>query len=159
MDCALPVCCRVGEVWRLGCLIWEVFNGPLPRTSSLRSLGKVLDVTFAWRICCDGETVRNGQSEWNWMKGIDSEVVPKQITCSLHQRFFSGNEEKTSCLRLMLCFCLNHRIHRSPRLWSLTTASWWGLTLERGPIQHGFSRTVEHLEVSSATALWRVTCS
>ncbi|XP_060935446.1 N-terminal kinase-like protein [Limanda limanda] len=30
-----------GEVWRLGCLIWEVFNGPLPRTSSLRSLGKV----------------------------------------------------------------------------------------------------------------------
>ncbi|XP_034037770.1 LOW QUALITY PROTEIN: N-terminal kinase-like protein [Thalassophryne amazonica] len=29
------------EVWRLGCLIWEVFNGPLPRTSSLRSLGKV----------------------------------------------------------------------------------------------------------------------
>ncbi|KAJ0044183.1 hypothetical protein NL108_005214, partial [Boleophthalmus pectinirostris] len=30
-----------GEVWRLGCLIWEVFNGPLPRTSSLRSLGKI----------------------------------------------------------------------------------------------------------------------
>uniref|UniRef100_A0A3Q4AHR1 N-terminal kinase-like protein n=1 Tax=Mola mola TaxID=94237 RepID=A0A3Q4AHR1_MOLML len=28
-------------VWRLGCLIWEVFNGPLPRTSSLRSLGKI----------------------------------------------------------------------------------------------------------------------
>uniref|UniRef100_A0A8C8M7Y2 N-terminal kinase-like protein n=1 Tax=Oncorhynchus tshawytscha TaxID=74940 RepID=A0A8C8M7Y2_ONCTS len=30
-----------GDVWRLGCLIWEVFNGPLPRTSSLRSLGKI----------------------------------------------------------------------------------------------------------------------
>ncbi|KAM3612400.1 uncharacterized protein V6R79_008043 [Siganus canaliculatus] len=30
-----------GEVWRLGCLIWEVFNGPLSRTASLRSLGKV----------------------------------------------------------------------------------------------------------------------
>ncbi|KAM9833591.1 N-terminal kinase-like protein isoform X1 [Syngnathus typhle] len=30
-----------GEVWRLGCLIWEVFNGPLGRTSSLRSLGKI----------------------------------------------------------------------------------------------------------------------
>uniref|UniRef100_A0A3P8V1C4 N-terminal kinase-like protein n=1 Tax=Cynoglossus semilaevis TaxID=244447 RepID=A0A3P8V1C4_CYNSE len=30
-----------GEVWRLGCLIWEVFNGSLPRTSSLRSLGKI----------------------------------------------------------------------------------------------------------------------
>uniref|UniRef100_A0A8C5DSK3 N-terminal kinase-like protein n=1 Tax=Gouania willdenowi TaxID=441366 RepID=A0A8C5DSK3_GOUWI len=30
-----------GEVWRLGCLIWEVFNGPLPRSSSLRSLGKI----------------------------------------------------------------------------------------------------------------------
>uniref|UniRef100_A0AAQ6AH34 N-terminal kinase-like protein n=1 Tax=Amphiprion ocellaris TaxID=80972 RepID=A0AAQ6AH34_AMPOC len=30
-----------GEVWRLGCLIWEVFNGPLPRASSLRSLGKI----------------------------------------------------------------------------------------------------------------------
>ncbi|KAM9795442.1 N-terminal kinase-like protein [Neosynchiropus ocellatus] len=30
-----------GEVWRLGCLIWEVFNGPLPRNSSLRSLGKI----------------------------------------------------------------------------------------------------------------------
>uniref|UniRef100_A0A667ZMK9 N-terminal kinase-like protein n=1 Tax=Myripristis murdjan TaxID=586833 RepID=A0A667ZMK9_9TELE len=30
-----------GEVWRMGCLIWEVFNGPLPRASSLRSLGKI----------------------------------------------------------------------------------------------------------------------
>nr|XP_061792688.1 N-terminal kinase-like protein isoform X2 [Nerophis lumbriciformis] len=29
------------EVWRLGCLIWEVFNGPLGRTASLRSLGKI----------------------------------------------------------------------------------------------------------------------
>uniref|UniRef100_A0A671KTC2 N-terminal kinase-like protein n=1 Tax=Sinocyclocheilus anshuiensis TaxID=1608454 RepID=A0A671KTC2_9TELE len=29
-----------GDVWRLGCLIWEVFNGNLPRASSLRSLGK-----------------------------------------------------------------------------------------------------------------------
>ncbi|XP_069036323.1 N-terminal kinase-like protein [Lepisosteus oculatus] len=29
------------DVWRLGCLIWEVFNGPLPRASSLRSLGKI----------------------------------------------------------------------------------------------------------------------
>uniref|UniRef100_A0A671KTF0 N-terminal kinase-like protein n=1 Tax=Sinocyclocheilus anshuiensis TaxID=1608454 RepID=A0A671KTF0_9TELE len=28
------------DVWRLGCLIWEVFNGNLPRASSLRSLGK-----------------------------------------------------------------------------------------------------------------------
>lgn len=39
---------RAGEVWRLGCLIWEVFNGPLPRTSSLRSLGKVccMDIWF-----------------------------------------------------------------------------------------------------------------
>uniref|UniRef100_A0A672J6L6 N-terminal kinase-like protein n=1 Tax=Salarias fasciatus TaxID=181472 RepID=A0A672J6L6_SALFA len=31
----------LARVWRLGCLIWEVFNGPLPRTSSLRSLGKI----------------------------------------------------------------------------------------------------------------------
>uniref|UniRef100_A0A8C5CQA0 N-terminal kinase-like protein n=1 Tax=Gadus morhua TaxID=8049 RepID=A0A8C5CQA0_GADMO len=30
-----------GEVWRLGCLIWEVFNGPLPRAASLRTIGKV----------------------------------------------------------------------------------------------------------------------
>uniref|UniRef100_A0A8C6KVB4 N-terminal kinase-like protein n=1 Tax=Nothobranchius furzeri TaxID=105023 RepID=A0A8C6KVB4_NOTFU len=29
------------KVWRLGCLIWEVFNGPLTRTSALRSLGKI----------------------------------------------------------------------------------------------------------------------
>ncbi|KAL4622977.1 N-terminal kinase-like protein [Arapaima gigas] len=29
------------DVWHLGCLIWEVFNGPLPRSSSLRSLGKI----------------------------------------------------------------------------------------------------------------------
>lgn len=34
---------RTGDVWRLGCLIWEVFNGSLPRASSLRSLGKVLE--------------------------------------------------------------------------------------------------------------------
>ncbi|XP_031442957.1 N-terminal kinase-like protein isoform X2 [Clupea harengus] len=30
-----------GDVWRLGCLIWEVFNGPIARASSLRSLGKI----------------------------------------------------------------------------------------------------------------------
>ncbi|XP_030620623.1 N-terminal kinase-like protein [Chanos chanos] len=30
-----------GDVWRLGCLIWEVFNGALPRASSLRSFGKI----------------------------------------------------------------------------------------------------------------------
>uniref|UniRef100_A0A671KVW2 N-terminal kinase-like protein n=1 Tax=Sinocyclocheilus anshuiensis TaxID=1608454 RepID=A0A671KVW2_9TELE len=35
-----------GDVWRLGCLIWEVFNGNLPRASSLRSLGKVRDHFF-----------------------------------------------------------------------------------------------------------------
>ncbi|XP_005988943.1 N-terminal kinase-like protein [Latimeria chalumnae] len=29
------------DMWRLGSLIWEVFNGPLPRSSSLRSLGKI----------------------------------------------------------------------------------------------------------------------
>ncbi|XP_077183697.1 N-terminal kinase-like protein isoform X3 [Paroedura picta] len=29
------------DMWRLGCLIWEVFNGPLSRSSSLRSLGKI----------------------------------------------------------------------------------------------------------------------
>ncbi|XP_038620016.1 N-terminal kinase-like protein [Tachyglossus aculeatus] len=29
------------DVWRLGCLIWEVFNGSLPRATSLRSLGKI----------------------------------------------------------------------------------------------------------------------
>ncbi|KAM4617391.1 N-terminal kinase-like protein [Discoglossus pictus] len=29
------------DMWCLGCLIWEVFNGPLPRPSALRSLGKI----------------------------------------------------------------------------------------------------------------------
>ncbi|XP_043931699.1 N-terminal kinase-like protein [Protopterus annectens] len=29
------------DMWRLGCLIWEVFNGSLPRPSALRSLGKI----------------------------------------------------------------------------------------------------------------------
>uniref|UniRef100_A0A8C4R6A9 N-terminal kinase-like protein n=1 Tax=Eptatretus burgeri TaxID=7764 RepID=A0A8C4R6A9_EPTBU len=30
-----------GDMWSLGCLIWEVFNGPLSRSSSLKSLGKI----------------------------------------------------------------------------------------------------------------------
>lgn len=34
---------RAGDMWRLGCLIWEVFNGPLPRPGALRSFGKVRD--------------------------------------------------------------------------------------------------------------------
>ncbi|KAK7104395.1 N-terminal kinase-like protein [Littorina saxatilis] len=29
------------DMWGLGCLIWEVFNGTLPRTASLKSLGKI----------------------------------------------------------------------------------------------------------------------
>lgn len=28
-------------MWRLGCLIWEVFNGSLPRAAALRNPGKV----------------------------------------------------------------------------------------------------------------------
>ncbi len=34
--------CRSADMWGLGCLIWEVFNGSLPRTGALKSLGKVL---------------------------------------------------------------------------------------------------------------------
>ncbi|XP_049636076.1 N-terminal kinase-like protein isoform X2 [Suncus etruscus] len=29
------------DMWRLGCLIWEVFNGPLPRPAALRNPGKI----------------------------------------------------------------------------------------------------------------------
>nr|CAB3265905.1 N-terminal kinase-like protein [Phallusia mammillata] len=29
------------DMWGLGCLIWEVFNGRLPRTSSLKVIGKI----------------------------------------------------------------------------------------------------------------------
>uniref|UniRef100_H2ZAN4 N-terminal kinase-like protein n=1 Tax=Ciona savignyi TaxID=51511 RepID=H2ZAN4_CIOSA len=29
------------DMWGLGCLIWEVFNGKLPRTSSLKVIGKI----------------------------------------------------------------------------------------------------------------------
>lgn len=32
---------RSADMWRLGCLIWEVFNGPLPRAAALRNPGKV----------------------------------------------------------------------------------------------------------------------
>ena len=28
-------------MWGLGCLIWEVFNGPLSRTGALKSVGKI----------------------------------------------------------------------------------------------------------------------
>lgn len=29
------------DMWGLGCLMWEVFNGTLPRTAALKSLGKI----------------------------------------------------------------------------------------------------------------------
>ncbi|KAL4238493.1 N-terminal kinase-like protein [Mactra antiquata] len=29
------------DMWGLGCLIWEVFNGPLPRTNALKAFGKI----------------------------------------------------------------------------------------------------------------------
>ena len=32
---------RSSDMWGLGCLIWEVFNGPLPKTSALKAFGKV----------------------------------------------------------------------------------------------------------------------
>ena len=28
-------------MWGLGCLVWEVYNGSLPRASSLKSVGKI----------------------------------------------------------------------------------------------------------------------
>lgn len=33
--------CRSTDIWGLGCLVWEVFNGPLPQVSALRNTSKV----------------------------------------------------------------------------------------------------------------------
>uniref|UniRef100_A0A8C3UZG8 Uncharacterized protein n=1 Tax=Catharus ustulatus TaxID=91951 RepID=A0A8C3UZG8_CATUS len=33
---------RAGDMWRLGCLIWEVFNGPLPRPGALRNAPRLI---------------------------------------------------------------------------------------------------------------------
>lgn len=35
------VACRSADMWGLGCLIWEVFNGCLSRTGSLKAVGKI----------------------------------------------------------------------------------------------------------------------
>ena len=32
---------RSTDIWGLGCLVWEVFNGPLPQVSALRNTSKV----------------------------------------------------------------------------------------------------------------------
>ena len=32
---------RSMDMWGLGCLIWELYNGILPRTASLKSVGKI----------------------------------------------------------------------------------------------------------------------
>lgn len=33
--------CSSADMWGLGCLIWEIFNGPLYQQSSLRNADKV----------------------------------------------------------------------------------------------------------------------
>ena len=38
------------DMWGLGCLIWEVFNGNLPRTSALKAVGKI-PKTFLANYC------------------------------------------------------------------------------------------------------------
>lgn len=93
-----------------------------------------------------------GGVQWSITSHILSSLTGKGTIGRLYLKMNMA----TSCLTV--AFCVYHS-HRSPRLWSLTTASWWGLTLELGPTQHVFSRTVEHLEVSSVTALWRAICS
>jgi hypothetical protein len=30
------------DMWGLGCLIWEAFNGPLPQQAALKDLGNVI---------------------------------------------------------------------------------------------------------------------
>lgn len=40
---------RSTDMWGLGCLIWEVFNGSLSQINSLKSVGKV----SAWMIKSD----------------------------------------------------------------------------------------------------------
>jgi SCY1-like protein 1 len=37
---------RSVDSWGLGCLIWEVFNGSLPEANKLKSLGKVIIISF-----------------------------------------------------------------------------------------------------------------
>ncbi len=38
-----PHCCvsRSTDMWGLGCLVWEVYNGPLTQVSALRNTAKV----------------------------------------------------------------------------------------------------------------------
>ena len=48
---------RSADMWGLGCLIWEVFNGSLQSPSSLKAIGKVLfnDCAFKYSLslCCN----------------------------------------------------------------------------------------------------------
>ena len=40
-------------MWGLGCVIWEVFNGPLPQPSALRDTAKVSALKPVYHIMAD----------------------------------------------------------------------------------------------------------
>lgn len=44
---------RSTDMWGLGCLIWEVFNGSLSQINSLKSVGKVSASMIKSDLHCD----------------------------------------------------------------------------------------------------------
>lgn len=44
---------RSTDMWGLGCLIWEVFNGSLSQINSLKSVGKVSAPMIKSDLQCD----------------------------------------------------------------------------------------------------------
>lgn len=53
------------DMWGLGCLIWEAFNGPLPQSSSLRVTDKV----------CFIFNLKFFHQNWFWLEKVDSKLL------------------------------------------------------------------------------------
>ncbi len=63
---------RSADMWGLGCLIWEVFNGTLPKTSALKSLGKVSgrDATVVGMLTTTEQHIIDAYTNVAWLYSI-----------------------------------------------------------------------------------------
>ena len=107
---------RSPDMWGLGCLIWESFNGPLRSTTSLKSIGNVNTsniIAILYLICCGVFRFQNNQLQFTvslWgpiqdrdltqkmqWKGVESQVDTSTmiwlIPCCFWKKFRSRNRE------------------------------------------------------------------
>lgn len=71
--------CSSSDMWGLGCLVWESFNGPLRNRSNLKDIDNVSDIPVAFQRWCRVKKIFYDRFRYFVHTRTDSKVIDKFI--------------------------------------------------------------------------------